>query len=66
VLLLSYALNLGFWERFGLGAARGLGARVTTVADAHMRVSSPRRAGSPIAFLRSQAVVYSCWGDARD
>ena len=36
VLLLSFTLNLAFWERFALGAARGLGARVTVVSDANM------------------------------
>jgi hypothetical protein len=36
VLLLSFTLNLAFWERFALGAARGLGARVTVVSDAGM------------------------------
>ena len=34
VLLLSFTLNLAFWERFALGAARSLGARVTVVGDA--------------------------------
>ena len=36
VLLLSFTLNLAFWERFALGAARGLGARVTVVSDVDM------------------------------
>jgi hypothetical protein len=36
VLSLSYTLNLGFWERHALSVARGLGARVTVVADAAM------------------------------
>jgi hypothetical protein len=36
VLSLSYTLNLGFWERYALSVARGLGARITVVADARM------------------------------
>jgi hypothetical protein len=35
VLLLTYTLNLTYWERHALGIARALGARVTVVADAH-------------------------------
>ena len=48
VLLLSFTLNLAFWERFALGAARFLGARVTVVGDArHVSVDtrSVRNAG---------------------
>lgn len=49
VLVLTYTLNLTFWERHALGIARALGARVTVVADAHsvsIDTSSVRYAGT--------------------
>ena len=48
VLLLSYTLDLGFFERAALGIAQALGARVTVVGDAAMVSHDPwavRRAG---------------------
>ncbi|MDQ6796700.1 MAG: hypothetical protein M3011_01530, partial [Actinomycetota bacterium] len=48
VLLLSYTLDLGFFERAALGVAQSLGARVTVVGDAAMVSHDPwavRRAG---------------------
>lgn len=42
VLLLSYTLDLGFFERTGLGAAHALGARVTVVGDARVVRHDPR------------------------
>jgi hypothetical protein len=47
-LFLSYGAQLGFFERIGLAAARGLGARVSVIADASrvsIDVAAVRRAG---------------------
>jgi len=60
VLLLSYTLNLEFWERFALSVARGLGARVTVVGDAAMVHGEPahvRYAG--ITYLDGRAACRS-------
>jgi hypothetical protein len=57
VLLLSFTLNLEFWERYALSVARGLGARVTVVGDATMVEAAPshvRYAG--ITYLDGRAV----------
>ncbi|TCO33386.1 hypothetical protein EV652_103387 [Kribbella steppae] len=57
VLLLSYTIDLGFFEAFGLGAAQACGARVTTVGDARMSQPDPRaarRAGR--TYLPGQAL----------
>jgi len=57
VLLLSFTLNLEFWERYALSVARGLGARVTVVGDAAMVEAAPghvRFAG--VTYLDGRAV----------
>jgi hypothetical protein len=57
VLLLSYTLNLEFWEHHALSVARGLGARVTVVGDAAMVQAEPahvRYAG--VTYLDGRAV----------
>lgn len=57
VLLLSFTLNLEFWERYALSVARGLGARVTVVGDAAMTQGEPghvHHAG--ITYLDGRAV----------
>jgi hypothetical protein len=57
VLVLSYTLNLDFWERYALSLARGLGAAVTVVGDAAMVGGDPahvRYAGS--TYLDGRAV----------
>lgn len=48
LLLLSFSLDLGFFERTALGVAQALGARVTVVGDAYVArpdVRAVRRAG---------------------
>lgn len=60
VLLLSFTLNLEFWERYALSVARGLGARVTVVGDAAMVQGDPahvRYAG--ITYLDGRAACRS-------
>jgi len=60
VLLLSFTLNLEFWERYALSVARGLGARVTVVGDAAMVQGEPahvRYAG--ITYLAGLAACVS-------
>lgn len=60
VLLLSYTLNLEFWERYALSVARGLGARVTVVGDSAMVHGDPahiRYAG--ITYLDGRAACKS-------
>ena len=60
VLLLSFTLNLEFWERYALSVARGLGARVTVVGDAAMTQGEPgqvRYAG--ITYLDGRAACRS-------
>lgn len=60
VLLLTYTLNLEFWERYSLSIARGLGARVTVVGDAAMVHGDPahvRYAG--ITYLDGRAACQS-------
>ena len=60
VLLLTFTLNLEFWERYALSVARGLGARVTVVADAAMVHGEPahiRYAG--ITYLDGRAACKS-------
>lgn len=42
ILLLSYTLDLGFFERTALGPAHALGARVTVVGDASVVRHDPR------------------------
>lgn len=57
VLLLSFTMNLEFWERYALSVARGLGARVTVVGDAAMVEAAPghvRFAG--ITYLDGRAI----------
>lgn len=51
VLLLTFSLNLEFWERYALSVARGLGARVTVVGDAAMVAGDP-------AHVRYAGVTY--------
>src|SRR5919109_1898890 len=51
VLSLSYTLNLGFWERYALSVARGLGARVTVVADAGM-------ASADVGYVHHAGITY--------
>lgn len=51
VLLLSFTLNLEFWERYALSVARGLGARVTVVGDAAMVSGDP-------AHVRYAGITY--------
>lgn len=51
VLLLSFTLNLEFWERYALSVARGLGARVTTVGDVNMVHGDP-------AYVRYAGITY--------
>jgi hypothetical protein len=60
VLLLSFTLNLEFWERHALSVARALGARVTVVGDAAMVQGEPehvRYAG--ITYLDGRAACMS-------
>jgi hypothetical protein len=57
VLLLTYSLNLAFWERFALGRARALGALVTVVADptvAEVDTAAVRHAG--VSYLDGRAM----------
>ena len=42
VLILTFAANLGFFERFALAESRRSGARVTVVYDAQAEASDPR------------------------
>jgi hypothetical protein len=51
VLVLSFTLNLEFWERYALSVARGLGARVTIVGDVAMVHGDP-------AHVRYAGVTY--------
>lgn len=51
VLLLSFTLNLEFWERYALSVSRGLGARVTVVGDAAMVSGDP-------AHVRYAGITY--------
>lgn len=60
VLLLSFNVNLGFFERFALSAARVRGARVTVVGDARYVTVDPagvRNAG--ISYLDGRALCHN-------
>lgn len=60
VLLLSFTLNLAFWERFALGAARSLGARVTVVGDArHVYVDTRSVRNASKTYLDGRALPRS-------
>lgn len=60
VLLLSFTLNLSFWERFALGAARSLGARVTVVGDArHVYVDTRSVRNASRTYLDGRALPRS-------
>jgi hypothetical protein len=57
VLLLTYTANLGFFERFALGEARGLQARTTVLSDAGMVTSDPATVrGAGIRYADARAV----------
>ncbi|MEZ5101227.1 MAG: hypothetical protein R3C15_15785 [Thermoleophilia bacterium] len=52
VLLLSFTLNLEFWERYALSVARGLGARVTTVGDVPWCTATQHMSATPASPIR--------------
>jgi hypothetical protein len=57
VLVLTYTANLGFFERFALGEARGLQARTTVLSDAGMVTSDPATVrGAGIRYADARAV----------
>ena len=57
VLILTYAANLDFFERFALGEARGLQAATTIVSDATMVEADPVTVrGAGVRYLDARAV----------